>query len=152
MIRTRVILLAITATALMTASVGCDIPFGPVLTPPDDTYTPEQFVAHFYRQLQENEYRINDWVQDEKQFSLRLPDIRVGNNTLTYRTEGRFRTLGKGLTVECSFTSTDPVRQISNGDTVDVVGKTTEAKRNWLNAIVLKMTDCEVSKVENGSQ
>jgi len=152
MIRTSAILLAITASALMMTGVACNIPFSPVPTPPEGTYTPEQFVAHFYKQMQENEYRIKDWVQDREQFRLRLPDIRVGDNTLTYRTGGRFMTLGKGLTVECSFASADPVRQISNGDTVDVVGKTAEAKLNRLNTIVLRMTECEVSKVENDSQ
>ena len=152
MIRTRAILLAITAAVLMMTGVGCNIPISPVPTPPEGTYTPEQYVAHFKKQMQENEYRIKDWVQDGEQFSLRLPDIMVGDNTLTYRTEGRFMTLWRGLTVECTFTSTDPVRQISNGDTVDVVGKTTEAKLYWLNRIVLKMTNCEVSKVENDSQ
>ena len=150
--RPAIINVVVQAAALMIASVGCGITFGPVPTPPDGTYTPAQFVEHFYKQMRENEYRIKDWVQDEEQFSLRLPDIRVGDNTLTYRTEGRFRTLGKGLTVECSFASTDSVRQISNGDTVDVEGITVEAKLNWLNTIVLKMKDCEVNRVESGSQ
>ena len=60
MIRTSAILLAITASALMMTGVACNIPFSPVPTPPEGTYTPEQFVAHFYKQMQENEYRIKD--------------------------------------------------------------------------------------------
>ena len=147
-VTTKWILTTLTALIVVPAAIGCQVPYGDVPPTDDDrVMTAEEFVSHFNTQMIENEHRVGDWVVDGEVFILRLPDIRVGNDTLTYEPGGWFTSSYQALSVECSFNATKPVRQISNGDTVEIWGATTEAERGvW--RIKLRMARCGVSKVE----
>ena len=146
------IVLTLAGTAVMLLVLGCDVEYREVPMPPEGTYTAESFVTYFNEQKAENEYRVNDWALYHEPFRLRLPNIRVGDNTLTYKTEGKFTQQLQTLLVECAFTDTRPVRKISNGDTVDIEGRTVKAERSWsgLWRIELKMENCRVDKVDAG--
>ena len=139
------------ATAIVTLSVlGCDVHHGEVPTPPEGTYTAEQFVSHLKDEMKDNKHRVSDWAEHGKEFTLRLADIQVGDDTLTYGTGLWFTKWRQGLFAECTFTDKGLVRQINNGDTVDISGRTTEAKEGpW--RVVLKMDHCQVRKVDVGS-
>lgn len=146
------IMLALATTAVMLSVLGCrEVHHGEVPTPPEGMYTAEQFVSYFKDEKKNNEYRVKDWAEDGTLFTLRLADIRVGDETLTYET-GLWRTRrSQGLLVECTFADKGLVRQINNGDTVDIAGRTTEAKEGPLR-IILKMDNCQVRKIDVGSQ
>lgn len=126
---------------------------GEVLTPPEGIYTAERFVSHFKDEMKNNEYRISDWVEHGEQFALRLADIRVGDDTLAYGTWLRFNKWRQGLFAKRTFPNWGLVRPSNDvfGGTVDFSGKTTEVKYGqW--RVVLKMDNCQVSKVYFGSQ
>ena len=145
------IMLMLAATAVMLSVLGCNAHHGEVPTPPEGTYTAERFVSHFNDEMKKNKHRVSDWTEDGKQFALRLADIQVGDDTLTYGTVSWLPKRGQGLYVECTFVDNGQVRKINNGDTVDIAGITTEAKRGqW--GIDLRMDNCQVRKVDAGSQ
>ena len=140
------ILPALAALVVMMTTVGCDVDHPAVPTPPDGTFTAEGFVSYFNTQMVENRFRVEGWAGEGRVFRLRLANIRVGDDTLLYGYGGWFTDSDQALVVECSFNDTTPVRKISNGDTVDIAGRTTEADRKlW--RIVLKMRDCVVDRV-----
>ena len=145
---TRPILSMLAALTIMLAAIGCDVTYEEV--PPADNdriLTAEEFVNHFNTQMIKNEYVVGDWVSDGEVFILRLLDIRVGNDTLTYEPGGWFTSSYQALSVGCLFNDTKPVREISNGDTVDIWGATTKAERGlW--RIELRMVGCGVRKEE----
>lgn len=138
------------AALLVMAAAACDVPYEDVPATDDDrTMTAEEFVTLFNRQVIDNEFVVSDWAEYGEVFILRLPDISVGNDTLTYEPGGWFTSRAQALFVECSFNDTKPVREISNGDTVDIGGATTVAERGlW--RIKLRMENCGVRKVEGG--
>ena len=148
---TRLILSTLAALIIMLAAIGCDVTYEEVPPADDDRIlTAEEFVNHFNTQMIKNEYVVGDWVSDGEVFILRLPDIRVGNDTVTYEPWGWFTNRNQALSVECLFNDTEPVREISNGDTVDIAGAATLVERGWWR-IKLRMASCEVRRVETGS-
>ena len=138
---------ALLATAVLLVTVGCDVDYLPVPTPPEGTLTAEEFVIYFNTQMNENEYRVRDWALNGKVFKLRLPAIIVGDDTLTYKAGGWLKARQENLFVQCSFNDTKTVRQISNGDVVDIVGRVAEAKQTQ-GRIELKMEGCASREVE----
>ena len=136
------------AIVAMLVTVGCQPSYGSAPPPPEGTYTPEQFVAHFNTEMAKNKYRIDDWVKEKRAFRFRLPRIEVGDDTLSYEAGGFFTDSRKDLFVECSFVSTRPVRRISNGETVEIEGITVEAKLTW-RRIMLKLANCQVERVDD---
>ena len=143
------ILITLTALLLM-ASIACDVDYEEV-PPADDDWimTAGEFVTLFNKQEIDNKYVVGDWAENGKVFGLRLPDISVGNDTLTYEPQGWFTNNAQAICVECVFNDTKPVRVISNGDTVDIWGATTVVERGlW--RIKLRMENCGVRKVEGG--
>lgn len=144
------IMLTLAATALMLSVLGCDVHHGEVPTPPEEIYTAERFVSHYNDEMKKNEHRVSDWEDHGKEFALRLADIQVGDDTLTYGTGLWFTKWRQGLFAECTFADKELVRQINNGDTVDIAGRTTEATKGP-RRIVLKMDNCQVRKVNVGS-
>ena len=143
--------LAVVAAVVVLAAVGCDVEHSQVPTPPEGTQTVEEFVAEFHRNMSENRFRIGDWVDNGEVFRLRLPDIIVGDSTLTYKEGNWFSKSAQAVIIECSFNDTRPVRRISNGDTVDIAGRTEEAKQTG-GRIVLKLRDCQVEEVSLASR
>ena len=133
------------------AAAGCDIEHDQVPTPPEGTLTVEEFVAEFNRNMRENRFRIRDWVENGKVFKLRLPDIIVGDSTLTYKAGNWFSESTQAVFIECSFRKTQQVRPISNHDTVDIVGSTVEAEQTS-GRIVLRLRDCQVEEVSLASR
>lgn len=143
-------LLTILSALFLMAAIACDVVYEEV-PPADDArfMTAEEFVSLYNKQEIDNKYVIGDWAENGEVFGLRLPDISVGNDTLTYEPQGRLTNNDQAIDVECSFNDTRPVREISNGDTVDIWGATTVAERGWWR-IKLRMKNCGVRKVEEG--
>ena len=104
-------------------------------------------MAEINREMIDNEHRVKDWVRYGKEFRLRLPDIFVGDDTLTYKAGNLLSNSRQAVFIECSFESTRPVRRISNRDTVDIEGRTVVAEQTE-RRIELKMERCQVERVE----
>lgn len=144
-------LLALAVVAVVVAIVTRDLEHSQVPNPPDGTLTVEEFVAEFNRNMRENRFRIRDWVDNGEVFRLRLPDILVGDRTLTYKAGDWFSKSTQSVFIECSFNDTQQIRRISNRDTVDIVGRTVEADQTF-RRIVLKLQDCQVEEVSLASR
>ena len=127
--------------------VGFEVDYGTVPMPREGTYAVGDFVAEINREMIDNEHRVKDWVKHGRVFRLRLPDVIVGDDTLTYKAGNWLSNPRQAVFIECSFESTRPVRRISNRDTVDIEGRTVVAEQTE-RRIELMMDRCQVDRVE----
>lgn len=132
------------------ATVGCGVSYGDVENPPassyspamfgdaspDQAYTPATFVRFFNAEMRQNKFRVEDWPGTQV-FRFRLPNVEVGDGTVTYSSKGFLPDGQRSLKVICSFANAAESRGINNGDTVDVEGVVADWKRRTTRIIVV---------------
>ena len=154
--------IAIVAAMSAIAIIGCGVTYGDVAEPPasgyspmmfgedspDKAYIPSTFVAFFNSEMRQNEFRVEDWPGTEV-FRFRLPDVEVGDGTVTYKSSKVFPPDNrKSLKVGCSLADAAESRDINNGDMVDVEGIVKKAERGQFR-IVVDLKPCHLIKYEN---
>ena len=75
-----------------------------------------------------NQHLVSDSAEDGTQFALRMAHFQTRDDALTYGTGPWFTKWKQGVFVECRFDDKGMVRPVSNGDTVDISGETTDAQ------------------------
>ena len=149
------LLFTIALMAAAIAIVGCGVSYGDVSEPstngyspvmfgdasPDKAYIPPTFVEFFNAEKGHNEFRVSDWPGTEV-FRFRLPDVEVGDGTVTYSSNGFPPSARESLKVTCTFADAAESRTINNGDTVDIEGRVAEEVKRSGFRIVVDLEPC----------